>query len=186
MGDEIFHKYIHNEHIGQIIHQLLAMSMRIAIYGAESETGILYEVLVLFPRDFLVTCHRSLHILVLPVLTWAHEPPHEIPSFVPRAKLPSAHSRFSLWHVVNSRERSSGRFPPLNLFKHCAQTFYSKTKTDVDGVTQLRAILRSPTSSLQWEEKLVCEILKTVELNVFIAHQMYERRDILFSIDTFK
>lgn len=56
----------------------------------------------------------------------------------------------------------------------------------MDGSTQQRAILRSPTSHLKWEQKLAVQILKTVTINAFVGYRMYERKDLLNSAASFK
>lgn len=75
----------------------------------------------------------------------------------------------------------NGAFPPLQLFKHATQVYYSKTKGGVDGATKQRAMLRSSTSHLKWEQKIVSQTLKTVAINAFLAWRMFKRQEILQS-----
>lgn len=46
--------------------------------------------------------------------------------------------------------------------------------------------MRSSTSSLPWEQKLVTQTLKTLFVNAFITWRMYEKRDLLQSLSSFR
>lgn len=63
-------------------------------------------------------------------------------------------------------------FPSLNFFNHTAPSTYFKTKGKVDGSTQYRAMLRSPSGVLKWEENIVPQTFRTLSINVFIAYRM--------------
>lgn len=52
------------------------------------------------------------------------------------------------WRLVNDNFSSHGPLTLLKLFLHGSQRLYSKTKGEVDGSTQCRAIQRSASLSL--------------------------------------
>lgn len=64
--------------------------------------------------------------------------------------------------------------------------FNTNTKVWLDVETQQMAILRRSPSHLQWEQKLVSQIIKTVCVNAYISWVMFFLRDILTFPDTFK
>lgn len=72
------------------------------------------------------------------------------------------------------------------MFKHAAQTFYSKTTAGVDGATHYRAVMRSSTLHFKWEQKLVSKMLKTLAVNAFIAWRVFQRQELLQSDEEFK
>lgn len=95
------------------------MSMRVAVYVAASETGILYIVLVRFSKEFVATCQDFLDSFASLVLRWAHEEPYEIPSFVSASLWSLVESRFSFWNVINTHVKDNGTFPPLKAVQTC-------------------------------------------------------------------
>ena len=56
----------------------------------------------------------------------------------------------------------------------------------MDRSTQARVILRSSTSSFQWEQKIVSQMLKTIAINAFIAWRMNTREALLRTSETFR
>lgn len=113
----------------------------------------------------------------------AHNEEEVIPEFITgnvRAVL-SSHSKF--WKTIDKEVRLKGKLRPLKLFKHATQSFYSKTKGSVDGATQQRAVLSSFTSHMALEQKIVSQILKTVPLNTLIFWRVFERRNLLHSLE---
>lgn len=60
----------------------------------------------------------------------------------------------------------------MKLFKNVSQFVYSKTKGSIDGSTPNKAIVRSSTSSLKWERKLILQTLKTLSVHVFVTYMM--------------
>lgn len=88
-------------------------------------------------------------------------------------------SRLSFCRLVNVRVRKDEIFRPLKFFKHAIQTLYSKTIGGVDSSTQHRTILQSASSHLGREQKLVCQVLKSVCANSFLAWRIFERRGLL-------
>ena len=64
-------------------------------------------------------------------------------------------------------------------FQARCKCFYSKTKGGVDGSAQARAMLRSPSASFKWEQKVVGQTLKTLFVNAFIAYCLSERPELM-------
>lgn len=93
---------------------------------------------------------------------------------------------FPFWRLVNSYVSSNGPFPPLKLFKHGTQSFYSKTKGGVEGATEYRSTLRSSMVVCKWEQKLFSQTIKSVLANAFIIWKLKRRSDLLHSMDVFK
>ncbi|PXF43989.1 hypothetical protein BWQ96_06222 [Gracilariopsis chorda] len=187
VGDQSFRRYIPAEHIGQILHQMLVLAVKYVIYVSCSESGIMYTVLVHCNNSVLDTCLSALNAIALPVVSWAHQPgPLQIPSFSDTETTKVLQSRFQFWSLVNNYVTQNDAFPPLKLFKHASQSLYSRTKGGVDGSTRARAILRSSTSAMKWEQKVVTQTLKTLSVNAFISWRMSQKRDLLQSKETFR
>lgn len=56
----------------------------------------------------------------------------------------------------------------------------------MDGATQQRAILRTSSTYLSWEQKVVTQILKTVSVNALIAWRINYSRSVLQDFQMFK
>lgn len=85
-------------------------------------------------------------------VAWAHGPDPTIPLFAHKESRKIVEDNMSFWRVVNEHVKFHGPFTRIKLFKNGSQTLYSKTKGDVDGATQYRAILRSQTGVRKWEK----------------------------------
>jgi hypothetical protein len=118
-------------------------------------------------------------------VSWAHDEEAALPLFADRDSRQIVEECLSFWRIVNNHVKEKGAFVPLKLFKHAAQSLYSKTKGGVDGSAQARSILRSSTSSFAWEQKIVSQTLKTLAVNAFHAWRMSQNEDLLQTIDAF-
>jgi transposase-like protein len=186
VGDDSFRKHVPEIHVGQILQQMLVLGVIHVVYVAASETGIIYIVIAKCDSEILETCKLVLtRDAELPV-SWAHADVVSVPDFADRRTLKLIRSRIDFWKLVNNHVREKGPFPPLKLFKHGCQAFYSKTKGGVDGSAQARAIFRSSTSSLKWEQKIVSQTFKTLTVNSFISWRITENKRSLENKDTFK
>jgi len=185
VGDDKFRKYIPREHMGQLMHQLVVLGFGLALYVCAAETGIIYVVLVRCSSNVRLTFRTVLTTTASPILQWAHTDDRVIPAFVKEEHKNIIETKLHFWKVVNEHVAENGPFVPLKLFKHAAQSFYSKTKGGVDGASEMRANLRSPSSHFQWEQKLVSQTIKTVAINAFIGWRIYERRGLLETSDMF-
>lgn len=107
-----------------------------------------------------------------------------VPDFADEKTASLLSTRFPFWALLNEYIRSNGPLPPINVFKHGTQSFYSKTKGSVDGSAQARAILRSSSSSLSWEQKIVTQTLKILAINGFISYRLNVRSSLLNSEET--
>lgn len=72
------------------------------------------------------------------------------------------------------------------MFKHAAESFYSKTNVGAGGAAQQTAIMRSPTSHFRWEQKTVTKIIKKLSVNAFVGWKMFQREDLLESGEIFR
>jgi hypothetical protein len=118
---------------------------------------------------------------------WAYEDFLDMPLATDSHLTKLLKSRLPFWKLVNSYVLEKGPFyPPLKLFLHGVQTLYSKTKGGVDGSTQDRSIIRSATSSLKWEQKVVTKTIKTLTVNSSVAWRMRQKRSLLESKESLK
>lgn len=186
ISDGVCRRFVPRDHLVQVVQQATVLRSTFAMYVVASETGVMYTVVAKVPAHLREICRNSLNAVAEGIVRWAHEPDGSIPSFVAVQEREVVRTRWEFWKVVNDHVKSKGPFRPLKVFKHAMQSFYSKTKGGVDGATQQRAILRSSTSHLAWEQKLVSQVLKTVSLNAFFAWRIFERRDLLLTMEDFK
>lgn len=185
IGDENFIRLIPEEHIGQLLQQMVVLAVQYLLYVAASESGIAYVVLVQCTGTLLQECQQVLETACRETVAWLHEETVQFPSFVKGAVRRIIKTHLPLWKLVTNRVTGEAPFPPLKLFKHGVQLFYSKTKCGVDGSAQARAVLRSPVSSVAWEQKIVSQTLKTLAVNAFVAYRMTARRDAVQSKESF-
>lgn len=185
VGDADFQNLIPREHCGQILQHAVVLSAEYVVYIAAGETGILYAAVVKVPTAVSEQCLVTLNLGAVQAVSWAHCSDASAPAFADSDSRRVIQERLSFWKVVNTCVKENGPLPPLKLFKHGSQSLYSKTKGGVDGGTQYRAILRSPSSVLNWEQKIVSQTLKNLAVNAFIAWRMRQRSDLLESMDKF-
>jgi hypothetical protein len=161
--------------------QMLVLNANFGLYACIAEAGMVCKVLLFCTQTIL---HHALGVLqetVMLLVQWAHEGTHgsPIPPCQDKSLKSTLQSKRAFWRVVNNYVLETGALRPVKLFKHGIQSFYSKTKGGVDGATQARALLRSQTSHMQWEPKLIVQVLKTVVVNAFIAWRMDSRQDLV-------
>ena len=175
VGDAAFREYIPECHMGQILHQMVVLSVNLVVYVSAAEVGIMYIVVVRCTNSALKLCESALRRGAEKAVSWAHKEDPVLPQFADPASTHTLLGRLSFWQKVNSHVKEHDAFLPLKLFRHGTQSLYSKTKCGVDGSAQARAILRSSTSSLKWEQKIVSQTIKTLAINAFIAWRMAEK-----------
>lgn len=186
LGDNICHQYIPPDHLSEIVVQVTVLNLTFALYVVASETGVLFVVVLRVNASQRNVSLMAIKNIAEPLVSWAHRKDLETPPFVTVEKRDVVDTKLQFWQVVNDKVNSCGPFHPVKLFKHGTQTLYSKTKGGMDGATQQRAVLRSPTSHLKWEPKIVSQLIKTVCVNAFISWRLHERRDLLESADKYK
>lgn len=186
VGDSSFVKYVAKEHTGQVMQQMMVLNVNFCIYVRAAECGVVYKVIVYCPSHTLDVALDILRSMVRPLLQWVSATPFSLPPFVGDDHKQEILSRLPFWQVINKRVMTVGVLPPVKVFKHATQSIYSKTKGGVDGATQARAILRSPTSHLKWEQKIVSQVLKTLAVNSFVGWRMAERGDLIESSAAFR
>lgn len=146
----------------------------------------MYIVVISCSPDFIIVCKNNLlHACVL-FMVWAYNSPIAIPNFIEHGKREVITTRHKFWWIIENHVNKNGPFAPLKLFKHAAQSFYSKMKGGVDSARQHRAILRSGPSHFKWEQKIVSQTIKNVVFNSFISWRMFTRQDLLQSSQTLK
>ena len=184
-GDEAFRARVPEKHMGQLLQQLVVSSLRHVLYVAASETGITYAVLIVATQALLRLAVQTLQREASDTIEWLHTDPLMFPTFVSRENRRIIKADIPFFKLVDNYVRDNDALPPIKLFKHGSQSFYSKTKCGVDGGAQARAMLRCPTSSLPWEQKIVSQSFKTVAHNAFVAYRMLERKDDTASSESF-
>ncbi len=175
VGDETCARYIPREHVGQVVMQMVVTSIRHCVYCCATETEILYTVFMDLKQETAEQCLQALVQYGSVAVRWAHVMPSENPQFLSASFATSLKTKHQYWKSVNDFVMNRHAFPPLKLFKHGTQCLYSRTKGGIDGSAQARAILRSPTSSLKWEQKVVTQTMKTLAVNAFISWRMLEK-----------
>jgi hypothetical protein len=191
--------YMSEDHLLQMLQQCIVLNANFGMYVCTAETGLLYTLLIYFSQLMLIKAENVLEDTLGSVLEWAHvsdsaTPPNVLPwrSQLPRPPCSDRElsalllSKHKFWSVVNSYVSRSGPLPPVKVFKHSLQSYYSRTKGGVDGVTQARALLRTSTTNLGWEQKIVSQVLKTVIVNAFVAWRMSVREDLVETSESFK
>lgn len=166
-------RVVPSDHLGQILHQCYVLGVNVAVYACASETGLLYTAIIHVPNSAIAIA-RSAYGSIIDCLRWAHTQQWTVPRFCSDNEKRTIMSQRSLWIPVNGHVLSKGPLPPVKVFRHGLQVLYSKTKGGVDGVTQYRSIMRSSTTTMGWEQKLVTQTLKTLLINSFIAWRLVE------------
>ena len=187
-GDATSRQYIPEIHMGQVIQQMLVLRVRLAVYVSSSETGILYVVVVRAPEYILNAFELALAPNTRALASWAHEflAADLVPlSFADAQTEVLLQDKLSFWRAINEDIKEKRPMPPIKVFKHGIQSLYSKTKGGVDGTAQARAVMRSSTSSLRWEQKLVIQTLKTLAVNAFTSYRLQCKAHLLESRDAF-
>ena len=137
-------------------------------------------------------CEEALENVALAAVQWAHEENGQIPEFCDGDSRKQIESKLPFWRMVNNYVIENDALMPVKIFKHGMQSLYSKTKGGVDGGAQAREILRSPGSTLQREQKIFCQTLKTLVVNSFVAWRLNQKQDLLLnkgafgSLETFR
>lgn len=179
LGDETFSKWVPEHHIGQLLDQMVVVSLKYALYVAAGENGLAFILVVHASDNLLAMCLTRLRDACCDVIDWLHSDSVHFPSFVGRELRTVIQSRLQLWKLVNKRVLEQFPFRPLKLIKHGCQSWYSATKCGVDQTAQARAVLRSSTSALPWEQKMVIQVLKSVAVNAHVGWRINERKDVL-------
>lgn len=186
LGDETCNRLVPEDHLMQVLQQSVVFHSSFSVNAVASETGILYTVVISTLLEQRSAALNAIVDIGRNTLSWCGD----------HATLPEGiednqtkyvlENPLDFWKLLNRRVMMEGPFLPLKLFKHATQSFYSKTKGGVDGSTQQRAILRSPSSHLKWEQKIVSQVFKTLAVNSFIAWRIWERKDLLKDVESFK
>jgi hypothetical protein len=187
IGDSRFKELVPESHVGQVLHQMIVLKCNYCLYVSAAETGILC-IVVCYCADFVLReCERRLEEISGSLVSWAYTDANEVPEMPDPELRKIAESRICFWRLVNEHVRDSDAFyPPVKIFRHGMQSLYSKTKGGVDGSAQARAILRSPTSSFKWEQKIVSQTMKTLCVNAFIAWRMLQMKSRLQTKESFQ
>lgn len=163
-GDTVCELLVPQEFMAQILMQLYTTSTSYAMFISASESCICFAVILKFP-DHIQTLVKTVMLNISESVSWAHAETYQdaqrrIPEGIALSERKIVESNLVFWHQVNARVTSVGPFPPLKLFKNAVQTFYSKTKPGVDGLTQATA-----SASCKWEQIIATKGLQTCAHN---------------------
>lgn len=186
VGDAIFHRHVPIDHVGQLLHQLVVLDVRHLVYVAATETGISYILIARVSDSIVNSCRLILHSTCDQIVKWIHVTPLVPPTFLSSASKKTIEKELKFWTALNTKVIQQGPMEPVKLFRHGTQMMYSKLKGGVDGATQFRAILRSSSTSVGWEQKIVMQTFKNLFVNSFVAWRMSMTKDKLESEETFK
>ena len=173
------------DHFLQILHQCVVLQVNIGIYVCSSETGIVFIVVILFDEHIIGIAKNALGDIVTKCVRWAHSADWVIPDFSKEEQTEKFQTNKAFWVALNNHVTLNGPLAPVLDFRSGIQAFYSKLKCGVDGTTQFRAVLRAPTATLRWEQKMVTQTLKTLLTNGFICWRICTIYDISNSDDVF-
>ena len=192
----------------QILMQLWTTSTSFALFVSATESSVCSTVLMRLrePDRALVSSEMTKMSFLV---DWAHDSTIEkavetMPAEVDEEYHDIVKSHLPFWQLVNERALSEGQlpicfptlilltaglqgpFPPLKLFKNAVQTFYSKTKPGVDGLTQNRAVLANASAGFKWEQMVAIKGLQTCAHNAHIAFKLNQRRDLVSNAESFE
>lgn len=119
-----------------------------------------------------------------PLVEWAYCA-GIVPVFYPSEAKTLCGARFSFWNIVNGTIKTERILPRLKHFKHGPRSLYSKTKVVVDGSVQARAILRSSTPHLKYEQKLISQVINNLAVDSFISWRIFKTNLIFYAHSEF-
>lgn len=180
----------------QMLHQMYTTSTSYAVFVSATESCVCSTVVVRLPDSIKAVVVSELAQLS-GIVSWAHsgtfdEIVNRIPRDIERCDLDIIKSHLPFWCLVNAHVLGNGPFAPLKLFKNAVQSFYSKTKPGVDGLTQNREVLANASSGLKWEQMIATKGLQTCAVNAHIMYKLHhmkhyaEDRDLFVNLSTFR
>lgn len=84
VGDATFREYVPEEHTGQLLHQMLVLSVNYVIYVSAAEVGIMYIVVMKCSDETLDVCRTALRNNTDAAVSWAHRDDPAPPQFADR------------------------------------------------------------------------------------------------------
>jgi hypothetical protein len=87
VGDATFREHVPTEHMGQILHQMLVLSVNYVIYVSAAEVGIMYILVVQLSDDILQLLGGALHRGVEASVSWAHD--EDAPRLLSQTAIPA-------------------------------------------------------------------------------------------------
>jgi hypothetical protein len=115
VGHFRFREYVPTEHIGQIIHQILVLSVDYVIYVSAAEIGVLYILVVQFSETNRQLWTRALRRGAETVVSWAHV--GDAPPPLCRPGIPAHHSGAPAFLAHDKQAcQGKGRLPTAEAF----------------------------------------------------------------------
>lgn len=130
-------------------------------------------------------CNDSISKYAADKVSWAYDLNGGVPTVFDVEDRGLVNDNLRFWKRIDTQVQNNGPFYSLKIFKHGAQSFFSKTKGGVDSATQYPAMLPFSACSLRWEQKLVLQTLKTMTVNKYVAHHMYLWKELRKSEESF-
>lgn len=120
------------------------------------------------------------------VISWAHYPSTTTPALSLEDQRSIVENSLPIEKMISKHGYNSGPIHHIEPFKHSVKSLHFKTKGGVDVATKQRAILRSSTSNFCCKVKHETQVLKSVVVNSCIAWWLFERCDLLQSLQSYK
>lgn len=105
--------------------QKVVMKLEFGLYVAAAETGLPYAVLIRITESVILRLDEMIISLCELLVNWIHEVEVSISIFF-KGERDLLGRRYSFWTLIDKNIKNHGCFLPLKLFKHAAQSFYSK------------------------------------------------------------
>lgn len=128
----------------------MVLDVNFVVYVASSETGILFTCVIRILPALRSQCLNVLVDFCKPIVSWAHCEGGVTPTSADANSKRLVNEKLPFWRLLNDHVIKHGPLPPLKLFKHGSQSFYSRMKGGVDGSAQYRATLRSSMTVYGW------------------------------------
>lgn len=188
-GDATCRSLVPQQFMTQMLMQMYTTSTSYSLFVSASESCVCFSVILHLP-DPIQSLLEFIMSRLSDIVSWAHvgsdEDAHRnIPEGLDATNRKIIESNLLFWRQVNERVRLHGPFPPLKLFKNAVQTFYSKTKPGVDGLTQNREVLANASANFKWEQMIATKGLQTCASNAHVAYKLYSRKDDLTTTKAF-
>ena len=97
VGDDESKRHVPKEHIGQIIQQMIVLSLNHTIYVCAAEVGLMYVAVVYYPQGVLDMCMHALKTSAEPLLSWAYEENGSVHGFGDRETKKILSHRICFW-----------------------------------------------------------------------------------------
>lgn len=143
IGDSNLLRPLPKQHVGQLLQQETVLNIDYIVFVSPRENKIFFFVVLYIHVELRQKCISVIRSSAEQYVAWEQTANGGIPAVIDTDTKTLSTSIFRFWRLVNGHVSSHGPFTPLKPFYHGSKIFYTKTKGDVDGFPQYRAILCS-------------------------------------------